>query len=335
MRDELVGAEELAKAKKQKAAELVFGRQTVQQAADSLGRNFITAGDPLFDKAYVAGIQKVTAEQVRDVARRYFVPQAAQSGHHRAAGRGAEGGREGAAKAVEGEIRMVKLDNGLRVLVKRNAHLPLVNIQAYGVGRIAGRRRGDGRAGRPGGRHARPGHRGAHGQTDRRVFRFDWRADVDERGTVYGVRQRHDAAGRFSRRSGPVRRMFSARRRFPRKSLPRCSGLPWGPSPRGPTIRSRRSASSSATTCPPNRRITWSRAERASRSASLPREDLRAYHAKYFVPNNMIVTVFGDIDPEKALALVKKLFGDLKPEAGFRPASFHRSNAIAQSIVRA
>ena len=54
---------------------MVFGRQTVQQEADSLGRNFITTGDPLFDKAYVEGIQKVTAEQVRDVARRYFVPQ--------------------------------------------------------------------------------------------------------------------------------------------------------------------------------------------------------------------------------------------------------------------
>ena len=75
LRDELVGPEELAKAKKQKAAELVFSRQTVKQAADGLGRNFITTGDPLFDKAYVEGIQKVTAEQVRDVARRYFVPQ--------------------------------------------------------------------------------------------------------------------------------------------------------------------------------------------------------------------------------------------------------------------
>ena len=42
---------ELAKAKKQKAAELVFGQQTVQQAADSLGRNFLSTGDPLFEKA--------------------------------------------------------------------------------------------------------------------------------------------------------------------------------------------------------------------------------------------------------------------------------------------
>jgi zinc protease len=62
--------------------------------------------------------------------------------------------------------------------------------------------------------------------------------------------------------------------------------------------------------------------------------DLQQYHARYFVPNNMIVTVFGDIDPEKSLALVKKLFGGLKPAADFRPLSFQRSNALGETIVR-
>ena len=51
----------------------------------------------------------------------------------------------------------------------------------------------------------------------------------------------------------------------------------------------------------------------------LTANDLRAFHAKYFVPNNMIVTVFGDIDEEKALALVKKEFGGLKAPPDFQP----------------
>ena len=46
-----------------------------KQAAEGLGRSFLTTADPLFDQAYVEDIQKVTAEQIRDVARRYFVPQ--------------------------------------------------------------------------------------------------------------------------------------------------------------------------------------------------------------------------------------------------------------------
>ena len=41
LRDELVDEAELAKAKKQKAVEWLFDRQTVQQAAESLGRGFL------------------------------------------------------------------------------------------------------------------------------------------------------------------------------------------------------------------------------------------------------------------------------------------------------
>ena len=133
LRDELAGPEELAKAKKQKAAELVFSRQSIKQQADGLARNYITTGDPLFDKVYVEGIQKVTAEQVRDVARRYFVPQRLNRIIIAPLG-GAPKSAKAESKSVEGKIRLEKLPNGLRVLVKRDAHLPLVNIQAVVLG---------------------------------------------------------------------------------------------------------------------------------------------------------------------------------------------------------
>jgi zinc protease len=48
----------------------------------------------------------------------------------------------------------------------------------------------------------------------------------------------------------------------------------------------------------------------------------------------MIVTVFGDIDPEKALALVKDLFGDAYADENFQPISFQRPNAIAKTTIR-
>ena len=91
---------ELAKAKKQKAAELIFERQTVQQAADSLGRSFMTTGDPLFDVEYTRQIQQVTAEQIRDAARRYFVPERLNRVIDRPARRRPQGGREAAAAAA-------------------------------------------------------------------------------------------------------------------------------------------------------------------------------------------------------------------------------------------
>ena len=49
-------------------------------------------------------------------------------------------------------------------------------------------------------------------------------------------------------------------------------------------------------------------------------EDLRAYHARYFVPEKMIVSVFGDIDPETALATVRKHFGGLKAPGVRQPS---------------
>ena len=84
------------------------------------------------------------------------------------------------------------------------------------------------------------------------------------------------------------------------------------------------------TTCRPARPTTSSRAARPTSVRKLTAEDLRQYHAKYFVPNNMVVTVFGDIDPDEALALVKKLFGGLKPAPDFQPLSFDRQQRHRQ-----
>jgi zinc protease len=67
---------------------------------------------------------------------------------------------------------------------------------------------------------------------------------------------------------------------------------------------------------------------------ALKAEDLRAFHARYFVPNNMIITVFGDIEPDAAMAVVRENFGGLKPAADFKPVTFQRDNALAQSIVK-
>ena len=133
LRDDLVSVEELEKAKKQKAAELVFGQQTVQQMADSLGRSFVSTGDPLFDEQYVKGIQGVTAEQIREVARKYFRPDRLNRVVIAPPGGSPKAKAEGEAK-TESEVKAVKLPNGLRVLVRRVSHLPMVNIQAYVIG---------------------------------------------------------------------------------------------------------------------------------------------------------------------------------------------------------
>jgi len=42
--------------------------------------------------------------------------------------------------------------------------------------------------------------------------------------------------------------------------------------------------------------------------------DLQAWYQRWYAPNNAIVVVVGDVEPEAVLALAKKYFGSLKPE---------------------
>lgn len=44
--------------------------------------------------------------------------------------------------------------------------------------------------------------------------------------------------------------------------------------------------------------------------AAISRDDLRRFHAAYFVPNNAIVGVVGDVTVEEAFAAVERVFGD-------------------------
>ena len=43
-------------------------------------------------------------------------------------------------------------------------------------------------------------------------------------------------------------------------------------------------------------------------------DDLQAWYERWYAPNNAIVVVVGDVEPDAVLALAKKYFGPLKPE---------------------
>ena len=201
------------------------------------GPQLLTAADPLFDKAYVEGIQKVTAEQVRDVARRYFVPERLNRVIIAPPGGAPKAAEQGRPQATEGEIRSKRLPNGLRVLVKRHAHLPLVNIQAFVLGGSLADDEADGRPRRAGGRHARPRHRRPLGPANRRLFRFDRRTSGVRRRPVHACSAVPRRCGRIFPARRPCSPSVSRGRPSPRTNSPRCSSLPWGPSPAGPTIR--------------------------------------------------------------------------------------------------
>jgi len=48
-------------------------------------------------------------------------------------------------------------------------------------------------------------------------------------------------------------------------------------------------------------------------------EWVRKFHDEYYAPNNAVLTVSGDFDPDECMRLLKTYFGDIKPQPGVPP----------------
>lgn len=63
---------------------------------------------------------------------------------------------------------------------------------------------------------------------------------------------------------------------------------------------------------------------------------VRAFHAAYYAPNNAVLSIAGDIDEAETLALVKRYFGDARPQANIprhEPAPIPEQTAPRYAIV--
>jgi zinc protease len=338
LRDEDIGEAELAKAKKQKAAELVFQRQTVQQQAESLGLSYLATSDPLFDRAYTEKIQAVTAAQIRAAAKKYFVPSRMNRVIIAPPGGGPKGAAESKAASAS-PVRLVRLPNGLRVLVKRVPNLPLVSIQAYVLGgsscdgeKLAGRCAllaellDKGTQGGVSGAEIAQYFDSIGGELGFNSGRFTLfgnaiclRDDFPKAAELFAASFLHPAIpqDQFEKAQALLLADIDNRGANPHSeitelffdSLPAASPYHVNPEGKVETVK------------------------------ALTAADLKKFHAAYFVPGNMVLTVFGDIQPEAAVALVQQHFGGLA--AGPKPSpplpqgegSSRQSNAIPESKV--
>jgi zinc protease len=131
LKTEFVSDEELKKAKRQIVSEYVFANQTVQSQAGVIGRDIVHTGNPLFHKLYIENIKKVTKEDIQRVVNTYFYDDALTVAVLKP--------KEAKLKELEtakeeirvGEVEKVVLDNGMTLLLKQNANVPLVYIGAY------------------------------------------------------------------------------------------------------------------------------------------------------------------------------------------------------------
>jgi zinc protease len=330
LRDEDVSPAELAKAKKLKAAELVFQHQTVQQQAESLGLSYLSATDPLFDSRYTERIQSVTAAEIRAAARKYIVPARLNRVIIAPPG-GAPKGAATERESASGKIRFERLPNGLRVMVKRVPNLPLVNIQAQVLG-------------------------GSSTDGEQLAGRAAMLADLLDKGTTRGASAAEIAAyfdsigGELSFGAGRFTFNGSAtclKEDFPKAAALFADSLLYPALPEDQFMRARlafiasienRAADADAEaeelfldSLPGTSPYHVNPGGKLATINRLSVTELKKLHDEWFLPGNMVVTVFGDIEPAAAMAIVKEHFGGL-PEGRRKPVAFAAdSNALAES----
>ncbi len=62
--------------------------------------------------------------------------------------------------------------------------------------------------------------------------------------------------------------------------------------------------------------------------------NIKNYYRTYYVPNNMAICMSGDIDPEKTLAIIKKYFGDMKPNNNLPKFTFTPEPEFTEPVIK-
>ncbi|NVM20990.1 MAG: insulinase family protein [Desulfobacterales bacterium] len=128
----LVSKQSLRRAKNKVVADHVFGRERVQSKAGHLASDWVFTGDPYFSETYVSKIKEVTREDIRRAAQKYFTKDRMTIAVTRPASVSSASSAIGAPKRVEPISSMIKkkvLPNRMTLLLQRNTAAPIVRFK--------------------------------------------------------------------------------------------------------------------------------------------------------------------------------------------------------------
>ncbi len=321
---------ELAKVKRQKAAAHVRSQQTVQDQAEMLASSYRSTGDPLFDDQYVSGIQTVTPEQVRAVANKYFLPQRLNTVTIDPLGSGAKQTGSRKNDLAESDILRKEFPNGLTVLLKRHSVVPLVSVQAFVKGgALSDTNETSGLASLA----CQLMSRGTKKYTGQQISEY-----FDSIGGSLSVgSQRNSSFLRASMLADDFENSLDyiqqvlVQPTFPQDEFDRVR-----------EITLRRIAARAAN--PQSEILDFWAAKLPKTSAyhrtvmgttetvsRLALEDCRKFHANYFVPNNMVIAIFGDIDVEATSNRLESMFGTLPRSKDFAWPKFAKNPLLPKT----
>jgi zinc protease len=127
-------AEELEKARRGMLVSELGGLQTASGQASSYASGEFYAGNPRFAEFYLAGIESVTAEQLRDVAARYLRPANRTEVVLAPDEAPAAAARE--ATRHELNLQRIVLSNGVPLIVRPDHRLPFLHVTAALTGGV-------------------------------------------------------------------------------------------------------------------------------------------------------------------------------------------------------
>ncbi len=313
LRNELVTPEELEKAKNQRLSAEVFANQTAQDQAMQIGQDLIRTGNPSFSRDYLERIKAVTAEDIRRVAGTYFRDEAMTVAVLRPTGTrmpAEESVREVAAGGT-GQVQRVVLDNGLTLLMKSNPNFPLVSMHAYLRG-------------------------GVLYETEQDNGRFNLTARMLRRGTkkrtAEQIAEQIDTMGGSIGSSGGndlTHISVEVLKEQTEKGLDILADMLQNPVFDSEELEKERqlvlaqidrqnddwrtqSEVFFQKTFFRQHPYRFTPVGQSSSVSALTRDDLVSTFQTYYVPNNMVLAIFGDIDPAGMENLVKKHFAKMK-----------------------
>lgn len=314
LKEQPVSAAELQKATKQFIAGTLASHKTMQGQAQDLGGSWLAATDLNFSARYLEVVRRVTAADLMRVAREYLTTDNRTT--YALLPTGSTPPTAKASVSVsEHPVQKITLPNGLRLLLKEDHRLPFVEFRAVfrggvlsesaanngatalmarmllqGTARRTARQIADEIESVGGGIDTYGGNNSLGVNVE--VMRDDFATGLDVLADVL----RHPAfpAEGFERERQIQLAGVRARRD---QLLQRCGSLArralfgergYGLDPIG----------------------TEASLEKLTPAA------LAAQHAALLTPDNAVLAIFGDIDPQRTRAEVEKLFGDWKPSSG-------------------
>ncbi|HOW36560.1 MAG TPA: pitrilysin family protein [Candidatus Omnitrophota bacterium] len=123
-----VSVRELKKAKRQVLSRYLSGRQTAAAIAEDAAINEAFIGDVDFSKKYVSAVSALTADDIKKVASKYLTDHHLTVAILRPKAQDAVGAQEINPVAAP-EIQKIILDNGMTVLLKEDHAFPLISVR--------------------------------------------------------------------------------------------------------------------------------------------------------------------------------------------------------------